>query len=273
MKIRDRVAAYHRLFYGFTILPKMNKDKNRADKLFKKISKKIGKTIREYELIGENDRVLVGLSGGKDSMIMLEGLVNRKKTFPFAFEIFVAHIIPENIGYEVDIQYLEQYCRELGLELILEKIYPEISNEEKSPCFVCSWSRRKALFNLSKNLNCNKIAFGHHRDDALQTFMMNMLYHGSISSMPYKLKMFNGRAELIRPIMDLWEKDLLELAEKRNLISAEKACPHENQTKRNYTMELINKLDSDFPGAKRNMFHALNNIYEEYLPKVKRRSN
>ncbi len=245
----------------------------KADRLFKKIAKKTGQTIRNYGLIEENDRVLTGLSGGKDSMIMLKSLVNRKKAFPFKFKLFVAHIIPENLGYEVDLAYLEQFCRELGLELISRSIYPDINEQHKSPCFICSWHRRKALFNLSKELNCNKIAFGHHRDDALQTFMMNMMYHGSISSMPYKLKMFGGRVELVRPMMDLWEKDLIELANDMDLISVEKACPYEDQTKRNYTLELLNKLEKDFPGSKRNMFHALDNIYDEYLPDVKKKSN
>lgn len=250
-----------------------NKNHGNAGKLFKKIAKKTGQTIREYGLIAEKDRVLVGLSGGKDSMIMLESLVNRKKAFPFKFNLFVAHIIPENIGYEVDLVYLEQFCGDHGLELISRRIYPDINEQQKSPCFICSWHRRKALFNLAKELNCNKIAFGHHRDDALQTFMMNMIYHGSISSMPYRLKMFGGRVEIIRPMMDLWEKDLIKLADQRNYIPVEKACLHEDQTKRNYTLELLNKLENDFPGAKRNMFHALDNIYSEYLPEVKRRSN
>ena len=248
-------------------------ESKKADKLFKKIVKKTGQTIREYELIEENDRVRVGLSGGKDSMILLKSLVNRKKAFPFKFDLFVAHIIPENLGYEADLAYLEKFCGDLGLELISISIYPDINEKQKSPCFICSWHRRKALFNLSKELNCNKIAFGHHRDDALQTFIMNMIYHGSISSMPYKLKMFEGKVELIRPMMDLWEKDLIELANIMDLISVEKACPHEEQTKRNYTLGLLNKLEQDFPGAKRNMFHALDNIYDEYLPEVKKKSN
>lgn len=248
-------------------------ESKKTNKLFKKIAKKTGQTIREYELIEENDRVLVGLSGGKDSMILLKSLVNRKKAFPYKFNLFVAHIKPENLGYEVDLAYLEKFCKDLGLELISRSINPDINEKQRSPCFICSWHRRKALFHLSKELNCNKIAFGHHRDDALQTFMMNMMYNGSISSMPYKLKMFDGRVELVRPMMDLWEKDLIELARDMNLISVEKACPHEDQTKRNYTLELLNKMEKDFPGAKRNMFHALDNIYDKYLPEVKKKSN
>ncbi|MFW5821572.1 MAG: tRNA lysidine(34) synthetase [Bacteroidota bacterium] len=248
-------------------------NENKENRLFRKISKKIGQTIREYKQISENDRVLAGLSGGKDSLIMLESLADRKKAFPFNFELFVAHVIPENIGYSVDIDYLTDFCNEMGLKLILRKIQPDIHKTDKNPCFVCSWNRRKALFELTKELNCNKLAFGHHRDDALQTFLMNMIYHGSISSMPYNLKMFGGRVTLIRPMMDLWEKDLVELAGLRNFTPVEKACPYEDTTRRNYTLEILNKLEKESPQAKRNMFHAMDNIYEEYLPKLKKRSN
>ncbi len=251
----------------------MNENRKKSDKLFRKVCRKIGQTVREHRQIVENDRVLVGLSGGKDSMIMLESLANRKKAFPFRFELFVAHIIPSGTGYNVNISYLEQFCESMGLKLISREIYPDLNEKDKSPCFICSWHRRKALFDLSRELNCNRIAFGHHRDDALQTFLMNMLYHGSISSMPYKLEMFGGRVCLIRPMMDLWESDLAELARFRNYASVEKSCPHEELTKRNYTSEILKNFENDFPGSKRNMFHALNNIYYEYLPNVKKRSD
>lgn len=242
-----------------------------AKRLFKKICRKMGQTIREYDQIIEGDRILVGLSGGKDSMIMLEGLADRKRAFPFRFELFVSHIIPENTGYEIDLDYLENFCKKLDLNLIVRKISPELGNSDKSPCFICSWQRRKALFELGKELNCNKIAFGHHRDDALQTFLMNMLYHGSISSMPYNLQMFEGRIQLIRPMMDLWEKDLAELASLRKFETVEKACPFEDETKRNYTAEILEQFESDYPNSKRNIFHALDNIYPDYLPKVKKK--
>lgn len=241
-------------------------------KLFKKLSRKAGLTIREHNLLEEGDRLLLGLSGGKDSMILLEILADRIKAFPFKVELFAVHVIPENIAYKVNIPFLEEYCRKLGVELILQKIKPEFNNSGKSPCFICSWERRKAIFELGKKLNCNKLAFGHHRDDALQTFLMNMLYHGSISSMPYSLKMFEGRIELIRPMLDLWEKDLSEYSSLKNFESVQKNCPFEEETKRKYANELLDQMEKENPKAKLNMFMALDNIYREYLPKSKLRS-
>ena len=240
--------------------------KSEEDKLFKKLGRKMALTIREQNLLEEGDRILVGLSGGKDSMIMLELLADRIKAFPFHTEIFAVHIVPENIGYEVDLEYLKKFTAKLGVELRLETTSPDLKDSKKAPCFICSWERRKAIFNLGEELNCNKIAFGHHRDDALQTFLMNMLYHGSISSLPYSLSMFKGKIKLIRPLMDIWEKDLIQFASFKNYESVEKTCPHENLTKRNYTNELLNQLEKQNPSAKNNIFNALDNIYPEYLP-------
>ena len=242
-----------------------------AEKLFLKTCKKIGRTIREKAMIREGDRVLLGLSGGKDSMILLECLVKIKKSLPFSFEVFPAHILPVNIGYQINLPYLEQFCHNLGLKLIIKEIEPDFERKEKAECFVCSWHRRKALFDLTRELNCNKLAFGHHRDDALQTFMINLVYHGSISSMPYSLNMFERRAQLIRPLMDLWEKDLDALSKTRNYAAIEKSCPHEKLTKRAEMASLLDEMEAKYIKAKINMFHALGNIYDEYLPKAKKR--
>ncbi len=228
-------------------------------------------TIREHNLLEDGDKLLVGLSGGKDSMIMLELLVDRIKAFPFHVDLYAVHIVPEDIGYEVNQDNLREFTNNLGVELRLETTKPDIQKSKKSVCFICSWERRKAIFNSGKDLNCNKIAFGHHRDDALQTFMMNMLYHGSISSLPYSLSMFDGRIKLIRPLMDIWEKDLISFANYRKFDTIEKSCPHENLTKRDYAENLINELEKVYPTAKINMFHALDNIYPEYLPHSKKK--
>lgn len=238
-------------------------------KLFRKLSRKAGQTIHEHNLLEDGDRLLMGLSGGKDSLILLEILADRIKAFPFKVELFVVHVIPENIGYHVNTDYLNEFCDKLGTKLITKTIEPDLANADKAPCFLCSWARRKAIFNLTKELNCNKLSFGHHRDDALQTFLMNMLFHGSISSMPYKLKMFEGRLHLIRPMLDIWEKDLIEYSAFKNYSAVEKNCPYEQETKRKYTADILDKMNNDYPKAKLNMFKAMDNIYKEYLPASK----
>jgi len=237
------------------------------EKKFRKICNKVGRTINEHSLIEKNDRILVGLSGGKDSYILLEALAERKKALPFPTELLAVHVKVENMGYDIPETYLRDLCHKSAIPLYIESTHVDLSRTNKSPCFVCSWERRKTIFHLTKKLGCNKLAFGHHRDDALQTFLMNMMYHGSISSMPYKLKMFKGRIHLIRPLMDLWEKELDEYARLRNYQKEVKSCPYENDTKRETASDLLKQLEEEYPKSKVNIFHSLSNIYSEYLPK------
>ncbi len=238
---------------------------------FKKICQKVGKTIRDHELLKEGDHLLLGLSGGKDSYLLLEALAERKKAIPFKFEISAVHVKIQNALYNMDIGFMESLCTDLNIPLYIKEITPDFElDKKKAPCFVCSWHRRKEIFNLGKELNCNILAFGHHRDDALETFMMNLMYHGSISSLPYSLSMFDGRVNLIRPLMDIWEKEIIEFSDLRGYPKAEKSCPHDDQTKRRQTRKLIEQMMQNYPNSKINMFHALDNIYAEYLPKAGR---
>lgn len=227
--------------------------------------------LNEHQLIKADDRVLVGLSGGKDSMILLEALADRRRHLPFNFQIFAVHVSATNIGYEMDTDYLEKFCAELEIPLYLEEIEVDLTiDPKKSPCFICSWNRRKRIFELSKELDCNKVALGHHKDDAIQTVLMNMIYHGSISSLPQKLSMFDGRIRLIRPLLFIPEKELTYYATLRSFKKQEKSCPYDDTTKRESIKELIRQMDRLNRNARRNIFQSMDNIYEEYLPDIKK---
>jgi tRNA 2-thiocytidine biosynthesis protein TtcA len=247
----------------------MNDRLRKSQKQFEKISKKVGKMLIEHQLVEAGDRVLVGLSGGKDSMILLEALADRRRRLPFDFKLFAVHVSASNIGYEMDTGYLEEFCAELDIPLYLEEIEVDLTiDPKKAPCFICSWNRRKRIFELSKELDCNKVALGHHKDDAIQTLLMNMIYHGSISSLPQKLSMFNGRIRLIRPLLFIPEKELTYYATLRSFSQQEKSCPFDNKTKRESIKELIRQLDRLNRNARRNIFQSMDNIYEEYLPQL-----
>jgi len=239
-------------------------------KQFDKICKKVGKTIYDFNLIDNEDRVLVGLSGGKDSMILLEALADRKKHIPVSFELYAIHVSAINVGYKVDTDYLVGFCNELNVKLFLEETEVDFTRKpEKQPCFICSWARRKKIFEKAKEINCNKIALGHHFDDAIKTMLMNMIYHGSYSSLPQKLSMFGGHTSLIRPLLMVPEKELALYASLREFKEHEKSCPYEDSTKR-YDMEnlleFLEKLNKD---ARKNLFRSMDNIYSEYLPRRK----
>ncbi len=246
----------------------MEKKEKSAESRLKKLCQKVGKTIRDHQLLVEGDHLLLGLSGGKDSYLLLETLAERKKAMPFNFTISAIHVKVQNVLYSMDMEFMQRLCEELQIPLHIKEIAPDFEQDKKkAPCFVCSWHRRKEIFNLGKELNCNKLAFGHHRDDALETFMMNLMYHGSVSSLPYSLEMFDGRVKLIRPLMDIWEKEIAEYSTLRGYPKAEKSCPYDDQTKRRQTRKLLEQMEQNYSNSKINIFHALDNVYPEYLPK------
>ncbi len=224
--------------------------------------------MQEYNMIGHGDRVLLGLSGGKDSMILLETLADRKKHLRFDFDLEAVHVSAVNIGYEMDTGYLLEFCKDLNVKLHLEEIEVDLEvDSKKAPCFVCSWNRRKRIFEMTKELDFNKVALGHHKDDAIQTFLMNMIYNGKLSSIPPNLSMFDGRIRMIRPLLFIPEVELTEYAFLRDFQKLEKSCPYYGTTKRETMRQLIEQLDDLYPKARRNIFSAMNNIHEEYLPK------
>ncbi len=236
-------------------------------KLFKKICRKVGTTMRDHALIREGDHVLVGLSGGKDSMILLQVLAERRSSVPFDFQISAAHIEARGIGYQIDRAGLRTFCADLEIPLHMRSIEPDLQEDPaKAACFICSWHRRKELFNLTKELNCNKLALGHHRNDAIETLLLNMIYHGSISSLPYSLEMFNGRLQLIRPLLDLDEAMLKEFANLSDLLKIEKHCPHEERTRREKISHLIRQIESFHGKGPYNIFRSMEKIFTEYLP-------
>ena len=223
--------------------------------------------MRDHAMVEEGDHVLVGLSGGKDSMILLKALADRRSAVPFDFKITAVHVEATGIGYHIDKGKLSQFCDSLEVPLLYKAIEPDQKKDpSKATCFICSWTRRKVLFDLTKELNCNKLALGHHRNDAVETLLLNMIYHGSISSLPYSLKMFEGRIYLIRPLMDLDERLLSDYAALNNLVKIEKSCPHEDKTQRESIAQLIKQVEKIHGTGPYNMFKSMRKVFTEYLP-------
>ena len=241
----------------------------KKDKAFlSKIRTNIGKTIDAYHLVNKDDKILVGLSGGKDSFILLENLAWRKKVKQEEFEIIAVYIDILNIPYEANINYLKNFCAKWNVPFIHKKLQDDVdvSGSEKTPCFVCSWDRRKHLFRIAEELKCNKLALGHHLDDAIETLLMNMMYQANISSIPPILKMFDGDLFAIRPLIETKESNLIKYAEIQEYQTMIKTCPFEKVSSRQFVRDILQELENKYDRAKNNIYRSMLNINKEYLP-------
>jgi tRNA(Ile)-lysidine synthase TilS/MesJ len=240
----------------------MKSDKRFIDAL----ERRVGLSINRYSLIQGGDNVLVALSGGKDSFVMLETLANRRRRLPVTYGITAAHVHIKNIGYGVDRGYMEGFCEELSVPLhIIEAEADLESAGDKSVCFVCSWLRRRKLFDLCESAGCGILALGHHMNDAVETLLMNMMFNGTISSIPPALHLFKGKLKVIRPLILLEANEIAEYARLREFPSMLKDCPHSGQSKRADGKKIIEAMTAIEKDSLKNLYRSMSNIHEEYL--------
>lgn len=223
--------------------------------------KAFNRALGQYSLISEDDHILVGLSGGKDSLCLLEFLARRSHILKPHFTVEAAHIRMENIQYETDTAFLQRFCDKQGVTLhIITTRFDENkpqTTKEKPPCFLCSWQRRKQLFNLAQQLNCTKIALGHHQDDLIHTALMNLTFQGHFTTMPAKLKMRKMPLTIIRPLCLCQEADISIYAEEQAYEKQVKQCPYEHLTNRTTITELYHLMERMNSEARFSLWHAL----------------
>ena len=240
------------------------------ERLWRKVDDKVRRAIREYGLIDDGDKILIGLSGGKDSLALMELLGRRSRIFRPKFELLAAHVVMRNIPYASDMDYLRQLAEGQGIPLVLhETSFDASTDTRKSPCFLCSWTRRKALFEIAKANGCNKIALGHHQDDILETLLMNLTHQGAFGTMPPKLTMNKFAMEIIRPLCLVSEKDLAALAALRGYKRQLKNCPYESDSSRKEMKEILARLEAINPDARHSLWSSMTHIQPDYLPKKK----
>ena len=237
------------------------------DKLLRKITQRFNKGVVKYRLIDDEDKILVGLSGGKDSLALLELLALRSRILKPHFSVVAAHVSMSNIPYQPDLEYLQKYAEQLGVPFVhYETSFDPSTDTRKSPCFLCSWNRRKALFTVAKEQGCNKIALGHHMDDILETLLMNMTFQGAFSTMPPKLVMRKFDMTIIRPMCLVHEQDLVEMARIREFKKQIKNCPYETDSNRSDMKEVLRSLEKLNPEARYSLWGSMNNIQTDLLP-------
>ncbi len=225
-----------------------------------RIQRRFGKASVEFRLIEDGDKILVGLSGGKDSLCLLELLAKRSRVHRPQFSVEAAHIRMENIHYETDASYLQSFCDKLGvpLHVITTRLSPPTTQAKKKPmCFLCSWQRRKQLFNLAQELGCNKIALGHHQDDIIHTALMNLTFEGQFSTMPALLRMKKMPLTIIRPLCLCEEADIRIFAEQQNYRKLLKQCPYEHETNRTAIHEIFLRMQQLNKETRYSIWNAL----------------
>jgi tRNA 2-thiocytidine biosynthesis protein TtcA len=247
----------------------MTEELSKPDKkTLQKIQSKIKKAINDYQLIDNDDHILIGLSGGKDSLALVELLGERMKIFVPRFKLTAVHISVENISYQSDLDYLRDHAAQFGISFVHHTTkFDDTTDTRKSTCFLCSWHRRKALFEVAKSLNCNKIALGHHLDDIAETLLLNLVYQGSFGTMPPKLKMDKFDMTIIRPLALVTEKEMKEMEQIRAYHKQVKNCPHEKDSSRRDAKNLLTELEKWNPDVRQSIWGAMENIKTEYLPK------
>lgn len=231
-----------------------------------RLTKRFHKACADYGLITDNDHVLIGLSGGKDSLALVELLGKRAQIHVPHFQVTAVHVRVKERDYHSDLSYLEEFCARAHVPFVVRDT--EIGAEEKKdPCFLCSWFRRKALFDAAQELGCNKIALGHHKDDIVETLLMNLIFQGSISTIAPVLQMDKMPIQMIRPLCLIDEKDLSRYAQLSQYEKQIKLCPLEKVSSRSNVKQLLTHLESLNPNVRDSIWSAMENIKTDYLPK------
>lgn len=231
------------------------------------VNNKVAKSIVDNSLIYKGDKVLVAVSGGKDSLVLLETLAILRQYDFLDFTLEAIHIDVEDVAYSADIKALKSMGKRLNVKMNILGIESNMEDRgKKAPCFVCSWHRRKALFTFADEHGFKKLALGHHMDDAVETLLINMAYHGNISSLPAKLSMFEGVINLIRPLILLTNKDTQEYANIKGFPKQTVTCPFEDITKRTTARNILEQLKAINPKASQSIFRSMGNIDLDYLP-------
>ena len=237
--------------------------------LEKRLAHEMGRCIADFELVEPDDRVMVAISGGKDSYTLLHLLERARQRAPVPFEIVAVHLDQGQPGY--DGSALEAWLREHGYEhrIIREDTYQLVTKripEGKTYCSMCSRLRRGILYNAAQELGCTKIALGHHRDDAIETLLLNMMFNGTLSAMPAKLVSDDGRNTVIRPLLYSAEQDIAAYAEELDFpIIPCNLCGSQDKLWRQQVKEMLDDIEQRAPKVRQSMLAALKNVHTSHL--------
>ena len=239
------------------------------EQLFAAMNRQVGKTIHDYDLIQNHDRIMVAMSGGKDSLFLFHILQEFQKKAPIHFELVPVHLdqgqpghdpaplreLVGSAGYELHIEYQDTYSTVL-----------ELTPEGKTYCAVCSRMRRGVLYRLARELGCHRIALGHHREDLLSTFLMNAFFNGKLGSMPPVYRIEEGDLRVIRPLAGVSEDDIRAFVEIQGwTVLPCNLCGSQEGARRKQMETMLANLEKTSPQIKNSLLAALGNIHRDEL--------
>ncbi|OQY07352.1 MAG: tRNA 2-thiocytidine(32) synthetase TtcA [Desulfobacteraceae bacterium 4572_123] len=236
---------------------------------YKTLNRAMGKALHKYDMIHDGDRILVGVSGGKDSLTLAWMLKERQTRIPIRYELFPVFIDP---GFEDGFdKSLQRYCKDLGLSLRVEftdyGIVGHGPENRENPCFLCSRLRRKRLFEVAAELGCRKIALGHNKDDIIETLFVNMCFAGEISTMMPSQSFFQNKYTIIRPLAFADEDVIRRFAREQAFPDFVNPCPSAGNSKRQEIKTLLHRLYRGNRKIKGNIFRSMSHVNADYLLK------
>lgn len=216
------------------------------------------RALDDFSLINDGDKIAVGISGGKDSLALLYSLAGLRRFYPHKFELVAISV---NLGFGMNLSKIHALCQELNVpfyevESEIGKIIFE-DRKESNPCSLCAKMRKGALNTKAKELNCNKVAYAHHKDDFIETVLLSLIFEGHFYVFPPKTYLDRMDLTVIRPFIYLDERDIIGFQHKYNLPVEKNPCPADGYTKREYAKQLAKQLNTEHPGAKDRIFHAI----------------
>lgn len=234
-----------------------------------RLRSRLMRTVYDHSLLREGDRVMVCISGGKDSLTMLHLLERAQRELPFSFELIAVHLDQRQPGYDGSALRSWLAARKTPFEILSEDTYSEVvarTAEGATFCAACSRLRRGILYTAAARLGANKIALGHHREDTLETFLLNLVYSGRMQAMPARYRTDDGRFEVIRPLIECAEKDIAELARANAFpILPCNLCGSQKDLKRDQMGALLAQLEKMNPHVRQSMLGALSNVRATHL--------
>ncbi|MCO1334433.1 tRNA 2-thiocytidine(32) synthetase TtcA [Microbulbifer sp. OS29] len=252
-------------------MPELENRRERLEfnKLQKRLRRHVGRAIADFNMIEEGDKIMVCLSGGKDSYAMLDILLNLQKTAPVNFELVAVNMDQKQPGFPEHI--LPEYLQSLGVpHHVVEKdtysVVKEVVPEGKTTCSLCSRLRRGTLYGFAEEIGATKVALGHHKDDIVETLFLNMFYGGRLKAMPPKLRADDGRNIVIRPLAYCRESDIARYAEYKQFpIIPCNLCGSQENLQRQAIKQMLQEWDKKFPGRSENIFAATTRISPSQL--------